>query len=243
MEELLAYFHQLTKCTEWKEEKKSNQYLVWTPFDFKTASILLGTLACSVLKELGWLVVLSLKDKHCGCKFLQTLLSHRCWDQTSVGPMPSLPGLLVHHCAGGVVVSHFDSSVQMSPPPPPPAPLIPARVPLASHPWLEVWVLLVMVSLGPTGFCQFSWGHCWTSSDFGWEESWCVFHLPLWDPLADRCVYDPQLWPFLCSFSKELEQHIETPVCFEIFVCERPCWHSMTLCLAFYFLYIFWKHS
>ena len=66
MEVLIVYFHELTKCSEWTEEKsKSNQYLVWPPFAFKTASILLGTLAQSFWrKSAGRLFQTSWRTNH-----------------------------------------------------------------------------------------------------------------------------------------------------------------------------------
>ena len=52
MEVLAVYFHWFTKCSEWAEEtSESNQNLVRPPCAFKTALILLHTLAHSFLRN------------------------------------------------------------------------------------------------------------------------------------------------------------------------------------------------
>lgn len=44
-----------------------------------------------------------------------------------------------------------------------------------------------------------------------WKVDGCT-----WAPLVSACVYSPRC-PFHCASSKELEQHLETAVCFETF--------------------------
>lgn len=67
------------KCSEQKQEPL-NQHLVWAALGFKTTPILLCTLA------------------H-GCWFVASCnsrLTHLCWDQGSVGTVPSVGGLINH---------------------------------------------------------------------------------------------------------------------------------------------------
>ena len=84
---------------------------------------------------------------------------------------------------------------------------------------------------GPTGFCQF-----WTDDTAGnlliskGNKPNVFFKVSF----VNHCVYDPQRCPFPYALLKRAwTAHLETPVCFEISVCERPRWCSTTtLCLV-----------
>lgn len=78
------------------------------------------------------------------------------------------------------------------------------------------------VYLGPTGFCQFlvdgAAGHLLFSKG---NKAWCVFHVRS-STLPDSLCFSRRAWT----------AHLETPVCFEIFVWERPCWCRRATCCA-----------
>lgn len=97
---------------------------------------------------------------------------------------------------------------------------LPRRPLLARLLWKSSWVYL-----GPTGFCQI-----WADGTAG-HLSILKGNKPNVSFLCCvHCVYDSQYCLFLCASSKA---HLENPVCFEIFVWERPCWCSITtLCLV-----------